>query len=328
MDQGAGQLYPQFDHATGLCCVIGKGDKIVRFYELNFLAEKSLSAGGLSAGGLSAGNRGGETAPGDDSWDLGGGAGVEKCNEYATQDEPFSGMCLLPARMCNVRSVEVLRILKLAGDTVCPVSFSVPRADHLKPFFQDDLYREVPGREPAYAVADWSRASGGSASSSTGGGGGGSGSGTGSAEEVDMNAALKYSFPPRFESLRPADMTPLSHRTTEEANLPSKSKNATFREEIQKSKAETQSRDGEFSRLQALAVQRSLYHPNMSSSSSSANAPQEGVAISAASTAGAAVTAPKTTPATALLHRPLSRCVDATPVYDEPDSDDEDRWND
>ncbi len=69
----------------------------------------------------------------------------------------------------------------------------------------------------------------------------------------DMSAML--------ESLKPADMIPLSDKP-EEVKL--KPKTSKFREQIDKAEEESKQRDAEFKRLQDLALQRAKFHPNAS----------------------------------------------------------------
>ena len=261
--------------------------------------------------------------------DRGGGATVEKCNEYASQGEsPFSGMCLLPYRMCDVNQVEVVKLLKLTSDSVTPMTFTVPRADHLKPYFQDDLYRSVRSNQSAYSISDWTHKTKITATTTMK---------TPTSQQphpsppYDVCSSSRYSFMPTFQSLKPPHMINLSERPLEEVLLSAKNKNKnpTFRSEIEAKEMENQSRDSEFLRLQALAVQRSLYHPNKSSSSLHAHNGGVASGMGSVGLVGGITSSTTTTTSStsSTLHRPLSRCVDATPIYDESDSDDEDRWN-
>jgi hypothetical protein len=63
-----------------------------------------------------------------------------KASEFTTRDQPFSGFCVLPKQLCDVKNVETTKILKLSQDTVTPISFTVPRSEQLKEFFQDDIF--------------------------------------------------------------------------------------------------------------------------------------------------------------------------------------------
>ena len=111
VDSESGTLYPLYDESSGICFVAGKGDSIIRYYELNFLEEQSALID----------------------------ASIEKANEFKTDNtQPIAGICLLPKSLVNVREVEVAQILKLTQNSIIPISFHLPR--QRKEFFQDDIY--------------------------------------------------------------------------------------------------------------------------------------------------------------------------------------------
>jgi len=65
------------------------------------------------------------------------------------------GVCFLPKQCCEVREVEIARMLKLHSDKIEPIKFIVPR--QRKEFFQDDLF--PPTRSIATSAnvsSDWS----------------------------------------------------------------------------------------------------------------------------------------------------------------------------
>jgi coronin-7 len=197
VDNGAGQLFPIFDEDTGVCFLVGKGDTILRFYEITLGAE---------------------------------GAVCLKSSEFQSGRDPFAGVCMLPKRACDVREVEVSRLLKLTSDSVVPISFTMPRAENLKRYFQDDIFVPTRSTTSGGTIADWLQS-----------------------EESKPQ--------PQFVSLKPDDMTLASERPVE---VQSKRQSTIFREEINKQEAESKQRDEAFSRLQNLAIQRSNYHPNPS----------------------------------------------------------------
>jgi hypothetical protein len=129
VDNGSGQLYPLYDEGSGVCYVVGKGDTIVRYYEISFLkGVQDIPLGGISC---------------------------EKANEFQSGREPFAGMCLMSKRAVDVRNVEVSRMLKLTVDTVVPISFHLSRANNLKECFQDDVYLPIRSKVSTASVADW-----------------------------------------------------------------------------------------------------------------------------------------------------------------------------
>ena len=66
---------------------------------------------------------------------------------------------------------------------------------------------------------------------------------------------------PAFDSLQPEGYLPLSQKPEGPVR---ESKAVGFREDIRKSVEENKIKEDTFSKLQGLAIQRSLYHPNAS----------------------------------------------------------------
>jgi len=69
--------------------------------------------------------------------------------------DTIGGVALLPKTLCNVREVELARLLVATPNALERVSFSLPRAQKLKEFFQDDVYGLVPKRQPSLAATPW-----------------------------------------------------------------------------------------------------------------------------------------------------------------------------
>ena len=114
---------------------------------------------------------------------------------------------------------------------------TVPRAEVLKAYFQDDVYPPCRSKEPSVSVSDWREAQS-------------------SGAPVDLT--------PAFDSLQPADMAPLSAKPEGPARV---SRVISFREDIQKSEQELKKKEDTFAKLQDLAIQRAVYHPNASGGS-------------------------------------------------------------
>jgi len=62
------------------------------------------------------------------------------------------GACFLPKRTCDTKKCEIARCLRVMGDSVIPVSFSVPRKSDL---FQKDLYPDAYAGVPALSAAEY-----------------------------------------------------------------------------------------------------------------------------------------------------------------------------
>jgi hypothetical protein len=128
IDNAPGQLFPLFDESSSVCIVAGKGDTLVRYYECSFLNETSDTFG----------------------------ATCERGTDFQSNSrEPIAGICLMQKRACNVMNVEVAKLLKLTVDAVIPITFTVPRAEPLKAYFQDDVFGPVRSKLSSYSVADW-----------------------------------------------------------------------------------------------------------------------------------------------------------------------------
>lgn len=65
------------------------------------------------------------------------------------------GAALLPKTLCDIRNVELDRLLVVTPSAVEQVAFSVPRAEKLKEFFQDDVYAPVRRRAPLLSADEW-----------------------------------------------------------------------------------------------------------------------------------------------------------------------------
>jgi len=65
---------------------------------------------------------------------------------------PQRGMGMLPKIGVDVSKCEVARLFKVAGNTLEPISFCVPRKSDI---FQDDIYPETNSPEPALTAAQW-----------------------------------------------------------------------------------------------------------------------------------------------------------------------------
>ncbi|XP_060028444.1 coronin-7 isoform X2 [Erinaceus europaeus] len=103
-----------------------------------------------------------------------------ECNSFVTSD-PHKGFVLLPKRECDVREVEFARGLRLRQTSLEPVAFRLPRVR--KEFFQDDVFPDTAvSWEPLLSAQAWL--------------GGANGQ-------------------PRFLSLQPPDMTPVSQAPRE-----------------------------------------------------------------------------------------------------------------
>lgn len=221
IDNGSGQLYPLYDESSGVCYIAAKGDTTIRNYELNFLTQSQSLSSSTQIDSSSS------------SSSVRSGFLFEKCNDFQTSREPIAGICLAPKRSCNVRNVEVSRVLKLTIDSVVPVSFHLSRAANIKDYFQDDVYAPIRSRQSMATIEQWECSS---------------------PDDVSF-------LTPFYESLQPSDMLKLSEKPAEEVKRP---KTMDFRAAINQKELEDRLNKETFDRLSNMANVRASYHPNRS----------------------------------------------------------------
>ena len=131
IDNGNGVLFPMFEESTGMLYLAGRGDRNVKYYEI--LKTESGSFDALH------------------------------CHDFGFDGDPLIGISPLPQETLSVASVEVLKVLRLSSSEAQPATFTLPRNEELKEYFQDDVYREIRScTTPAVAVSDWVEGSDGS----------------------------------------------------------------------------------------------------------------------------------------------------------------------
>ncbi|KAI5116932.1 hypothetical protein M0805_005565 [Coniferiporia weirii] len=113
VDQSSGVLMP-FYSDNNILFVAGKGDGNVRYYEFEHDALHPLA-------------------------------------EYQST-APQRGMCFLPRRALNVSECEIARAYKVAGSTIEPIAFVVPRKSDN---FQSDIYPPALSAEPALTAGEF-----------------------------------------------------------------------------------------------------------------------------------------------------------------------------
>lgn len=116
LDSQSGVIMPFYDPATSLLFLAGKGDSIIRYYEV--VDEKPF---------------------------------VYFISTHQSTT-PQRGMAMVPKRAMNVGACEVVRLLKLENTKVEPISFAVPRKSDL---FQDDLYPNCNAGVPTLTAGEW-----------------------------------------------------------------------------------------------------------------------------------------------------------------------------
>ncbi|KAJ0410211.1 hypothetical protein P43SY_002543 [Pythium insidiosum] len=141
---------------------------------------------------------------------------------------PISGAVPLPKSLCDVRGVEIAKFLVLRGGAVERVSFSLPRAERLKQYFQDDVFGAARSTtRPSLSASEW----------------------------FDRHDAVV-----QYDSLCPPGMTPLSEAPPDdESRNQATAKSLFYRAKWEQEEREKQLKAERLDRLQALAQQPSLH---------------------------------------------------------------------
>ncbi|KAL5536362.1 CRN1 [Sanghuangporus sanghuang] len=113
VDQSSGVLMP-FYSDNNILFVAGKGDGNIRYYEYEHEALHPLA-------------------------------------EYQS-NQPQRGMCFLPRRALDVSECEIARAYKVAGSTIEPIAFVVPRKSDS---FQADIYPPALSADPALTAGEF-----------------------------------------------------------------------------------------------------------------------------------------------------------------------------
>uniref|UniRef100_A0A8D0DZW3 Coronin n=1 Tax=Salvator merianae TaxID=96440 RepID=A0A8D0DZW3_SALMN len=116
MDTSNGVLLPFYDPDSSIVYLCGKGDSSIRYFEIT------------------------DEAP-----------YVHYLNTYSSK-EPQRGVGFMTKRGLDVSKCEIARFYKLHERKCEPIVMTVPRKSDL---FQDDLYPDTPGPEPALEADEW-----------------------------------------------------------------------------------------------------------------------------------------------------------------------------
>jgi len=119
IDNSAGMLMPFYDEDTEILFLAGKGDGNIRYYEI----EPSSPANEM----------------------------IHFISQYSSS-EPNRGCGFMPKRGCDVNTNEIVRIYKVAGSQLHPLSFKVPRKSDM---FQDDIFPACRSDEAALTANQW-----------------------------------------------------------------------------------------------------------------------------------------------------------------------------
>ncbi|GMH51883.1 hypothetical protein TrRE_jg5507, partial [Triparma retinervis] len=127
LDNGNGVLFSMWDECTGLVWVAGRGDRTVRYFDVNY----------------------DDVKPGE--WDC------TLCHEFGFEGDPTVGIWPLPRSTWKVGEVQVGGFLRLSKGECQEGSFFLPRNNDLKGYFQDDVYSSFrdPSRNSSVTPTSW-----------------------------------------------------------------------------------------------------------------------------------------------------------------------------
>jgi len=122
IDNSAGQIMPFYDEDSELMFLVGKGDGNIRYYE--------IEADGTTGNGKPE---------------------VFFVSQYASND-PTAAIGAMPKRGCDVTTNEIVKLFRVVGTKLEPLSFKVPRKSDL---FQEDIFPDCRSDEPALTLEQW-----------------------------------------------------------------------------------------------------------------------------------------------------------------------------
>jgi len=119
IDNSAGQIMPFYDEDSELLFLAGKGDGNIRYYEIEP-------------------NEGGKPE-------------VFFVSQYSS-NESTSAIGNMPKRGCDVTTNEIVKLFRVVGTKLEPLSFKVPRKSDL---FQEDIFPDCRSDEPSLSAEQW-----------------------------------------------------------------------------------------------------------------------------------------------------------------------------
>jgi len=118
IDNSAGTIMPFYDEDSELLFLAGKGDGNIRYYEV----EPELAK-----------------------------PEVHFVSQYGSNESTAAIGCM-PKRGCDVNTNEIVKLFRVVGTKLEPLSFKVPRKSDL---FQEDIFPDCRSDEPALTAEQW-----------------------------------------------------------------------------------------------------------------------------------------------------------------------------
>jgi hypothetical protein len=118
LDNQAGMIMPFYDEDSDLIFLPAKGDGAIRYYEFEDKGDKPE---------------------------------VHFCSQYSSND-PTAAIGAMPKRGVDVNTCEIMKLFRVQGTRLEPLSFKVPRKSDL---FQDDIFPDCRSDEPSLNAEEW-----------------------------------------------------------------------------------------------------------------------------------------------------------------------------
>jgi len=123
IDNSAGVLMPFYDEDSDIVFLAGKGDGNIRYYEIEL----------------------------HNTGEITGKPEVHFLSQYAS-NEPTAAVGMMPKRGCDASTNEIVKLFRVVGTKLEPLSFKVPRKSDL---FQEDIFPDCRSDEPTVTVEKW-----------------------------------------------------------------------------------------------------------------------------------------------------------------------------
>jgi len=118
LDNQAGMIMPFYDEDSDLIFLPAKGDGAIRYYEFEDKGDKPE---------------------------------IHYCSAYSSND-PTAAIGSMPKRGVDVNTCEIIKLFRVQGTRLEPLSFKVPRKSDL---FQDDIFPDCRSDEPSLTAEQW-----------------------------------------------------------------------------------------------------------------------------------------------------------------------------
>jgi len=119
LDNQAGMIMPFYDEDSDLIFLPAKGDGAIRYFEFEDKGDKPE---------------------------------IHFCSQYSSND-PTAAIASMPKRGVDVNTCEIVKLFRVQGTKLEPLSFKVPRKS--SDLFQEDIFPDCRSDEPSLTAQEW-----------------------------------------------------------------------------------------------------------------------------------------------------------------------------